>query len=430
MAKKKRAKVTKEQVQTRYSVLSRNISRDEMERGYTIAKKLLIHCNLDPSLLDGLSKRQRFILFACTFELPTVKPAQDRTVPRQFLRQIHADLFRFLKSEYCDFRNNQVSYMEYVTIGVSFFTALRTHFEKGLFTGTPQEEAIRKIYDELTRCESIMEICYEDINEHIHKLTSGFSQVNFRSYGFRTYWEQGASLLYRRLVVRITAQNCESKMFTHHGIERKAFRLVTRAYVTIDPENVTVDKKLIFPSAKEDEKLNVYIQSHALHRFKERMDIIEPTVRNRLLQYFLIDEQTIIKLNKQVVFQCSTSEDTLLGYFTFFVHDDDLIINSFIPAVGESMPEGRKLHRLLRLSKEETSYLGMEKISFFLKVDFEQIPVLKQALIDSGLWRLKQGVEFGDTMLEIQESEIAIEKNKTAFVKNFFDKHEEHLRNQ
>ena len=46
-----------------------------------------------------------------------------------------------------------------------------------------------------------------------------------------------------------------------------------------------------------------------------------------------------------------------------------------------NLPDGKVLFKLLKLSKDETIYLGMDKMSFLFKVDFEQIPVFKQALI-------------------------------------------------
>ena len=65
---------------------------------------------------------------------------------------------------------------------------------------------------------------------------------------------------------------------------------------------------------------------------------------------------------------------------------------------------------------------GMDKLSFLYSVDFEQISILKQALIESGIWKSK---------LAIDNEEITcdgvIDINKTRFVKNFFDKREQHL---
>ena len=89
--------------------------------------------------------------------------------------------------------------------------------------------------------------------------------------------------------------------------------------------------------------------------------------------------------------------------------------------VGDNTPEGKELQKLLSLSKEEIIYLGMDKLSFFTRVDFEQIPALKQALIDSNIWPVK--VELDSIYVEdADENDSTIDVSKTMFVKNYFDK--------
>jgi hypothetical protein len=69
----------------------------------------------------------------------------------------------------------------------------------------------------------------------------------------------------------------------------------------------------------------------------------------------------------------------------------------------------------------------MDKISFFVSIDFDQIPVLKHALIESKIWETKQAL---DNICKNNETLVAkysegIEQ-RTTFVKNFFDKLEKH----
>jgi len=45
-----------------------------------------------------------------------------------------------------------------------------------------------------------------------------------------------------------------------------------------------------------------------------------------------------------------------------------------------NLPEGKVVFKLLKLSKDETIYLGMDKMNFLFKVDFEQIPVFKASV--------------------------------------------------
>jgi hypothetical protein len=77
------------------------------------------------------------------------------------------------------------------------------------------------------------------------------------------------------------------------------------------------------------------------------------------------------------------------------------------------------------MTKEEIIYLGMDKLSFYITVDFEQIPILKQALVDSNIWATKLVLDeqFLDGKEITEEHKLKVQ-NKTNFVKNFFDKRE------
>ena len=90
--------------------------------------------------------------------------------------------------------------------------------------------------------------------------------------------------------------------------------------------------------------------------------------------------------------------------------------------LGDNTPEGEKLQKLLFLSKEEIIYLGMDKISFFTRVDFDQVPELKQALIDSNIWPVKLELDGFYQVEDTDNGASPINIDKTMFVKNYFDK--------
>jgi hypothetical protein len=58
----------------------------------------------------------------------------------------------------------------------------------------------------------------------------------------------------------------------------------------------------------------------------------------------------------------------------------------------------------------------MDKLSFYMNVDVEQIPMLKNALIESGIWATKQMID------EANDYQIQYNEKKTFFVKDFFQK--------
>jgi hypothetical protein len=66
----------------------------------------------------------------------------------------------------------------------------------------------------------------------------------------------------------------------------------------------------------------------------------------------------------------------------------------------------------------------MDKLSFFVTVDFDEIPILKNALTESGLWKLKQELDAGAPGGDVNAD---IDRVKTRFIKNFFQKTEDRI---
>jgi len=423
MAKKKRFQPIK---QSSHKVSNKKL-RAQYEQCYIVAKKILRHFELKPELIDVFTKRHKERLLHVFYVTPVVKPDKEKTVPRQYIRNINTATYQYLKNNYWGNPENNITLTELATYGLSFLSNIEQAFEEKIFDeNSPQFEAARTICEKFNRDE-VLNTEFSGLITDIYYLTSGYSKVNFRMYGFSFDCEKitkscGCCHDYR-FAVRITAKNSEEKIFIHNDIKRKAFRMYQTDIGNYLPEPATIKRKEIFPKASENDELNIYIQSHVLHRFKERMDIFEPTSRNILIQRAFTIKMKLIPFENRVLFACLVEEQSI-GYFTFFVQDSDIVINTFLPLTSIVTPEGKKLHELLSLTKEELIYLGMDKISFYSRVDFEQIPILKQTLLDSNIWKAKlvidaQGLEDGN-------DETLIDINKTNFVKNYFEKYVKH----
>ena len=398
------------------------VSRAQQERCYAVAKKVLRHFELKPELIDVFSKKQKQLLFDYIYDFPVVRAEKEKTIPRRFLKEVREALIDFLKTNYIGKPENNLTYMEFITYGLGFVMEFRYYNRHNLFAATPQQaDASQQLQQKIANIEDLFtEKSFTPVIAYLLWLTKSISQVNFRLYGYKFSWESVGFGF--RIKIELTSQNCESKMFTHKGVNRKAFRLMIAEDGLSKPGGAVVLRNKIFPKAKEGEVLNIYIQSHMLHRFKERLNIFEAPGRNYLLQTSLTYNQKIVTTDKQSFFACTLEDDCPIGYYTFFVAGDDIVLNTFIPLVNENTPEGRKLHELLPLGKEDSSYLGMDKVSFFTDIDFEQIPILKQALVDSDIWKSKQAIETFQMRKPSNAGVNLVDMNKTIFVKRFFDK--------
>jgi len=396
--------------------MQRSASRTQQERCYAVAKKLFGTFDLNPALLDVFSKKQKQYLFEIIWDSPVVRAEKVKTIPRRFLDEIRDKLVTYMNIKKFGKQENALTLTELVTYGLGFMMSFSMYQNKEWVGATPQQiDAAQQISKKIPKIEYFfVGIGAIPIANFMQYLTKCYSQVNFRLYGYKFSWEQAG--LSMRMKIEMTSQYCETKLFTHKGVKRKAFHVVYTEEGFSNPGGAKVPKNKIFHRAKESEYFNLYIQSHALHRFKERVDIYDATDRNYLLQQSLTCWQHITVTDKQTFLAC-TCDDCPLGYFTFFVQDDDMVLNTFIPLVNATTPEGKKLHELLPFGKEDTTYLGMDKLSFYTDIDFEQIPILKQVLIDTGIWKSKLAIET--TRLT---DESLIDEKKTQLVKRFFDK--------
>ena len=410
----------------------KKVSHTTQERCYAVAKKLLRHFELDPDLLDTFSKKQKQLLLSLAFENPSIKAEKERTVPGRFVKQIREDVFKYMKTEFFGEPENKLTFIDMIIYGMSFYKTFLFFTDEGRFVGTPQEETVKQIFAKLEK--SHLFCCgdsFIDLRRYLVLQTRSYSQVNFRLYGFKLDWEFRENkipvngIFPMRMKIQLTAQDCQSRKFIFNNIERKAFQMIyTEDGSDEQACGAVIQRKLIFPDVKEEENLDIWIQSHVLHRFKQRVDIYQPNYRNFLLQCSIIHEQHLIEFDNQQYMVCTIDdEESPIGYFTFFIRGFDMVINTFIPLLGNKTPEGKKIRQLLSLGRDDINYLGMDKLSFLTAIDFEKIPVLKQALIDSGVWKTKLAIDGDPYKYKYNTS---IDEKKTKFVKSFFDKTEQH----
>jgi len=402
--------------------------REEIAQCYLVAKKLMRHFGFEPELVDVFTKKQKEIICRNFYDKPVIKAKFERTVPRPYIRYINSDTYDFMRINYWGNPDHQITYMELAIYGFNFLGNLSDFLKRNAFiSGSPQEEAAKRIVEK-SEAEALPSTAFTKVFDNVWYLTRCFSRVNYRFYGFEfDYYrkpKECGCCFTNRLRILLTALDSESKMFSYNQIERKAYRMFSAGSYFQQPSPVTVSSKKLYPKAADDVPLNIYIQSHVLHRFKERMDALDAFSQNILIQYAFTRGMKLVTFDNQILFACLL-DDEIAGYFTFFLRGSDIVINTFLPIISPSTPEGRKLQEILSLSKEENAYLGMDKSSFFVKVDFDQIPRLKQALIESTMWSKK--LKF-DKVCQDDETESLIDINKTLLVKNFFDKKEEYRR--
>ena len=309
--------------------------------------------------------------------------------------------------------------MELATYGLSFLLTLRIRFKEGFFP-EEQNKFVEQLVESYEKADLLNRGGFNTVFRNIAFQLKQYSQVNFRTYGFTyTYDEvpnKVTGLGNIRYAIELTAHECKPVHFVHQNKRRAAHSFILAENGEYDASTAVLTMKKMYPGSKSERKFNIHIQPHAIHRFKERIDMFEPTDRNLILNLAMTNNQKVVHCDKQLLLACYTDHDISFGYFPFITQGNDLFVLTFIPFVNEITPEGKILHNILKLSKDDLMYLGMDKLSFYTYIDFEQIPVLKEALIESGIWKIK---ELLDTF---KEDDDKIDEKRTLFVKEFFEK--------
>ena len=100
---------------------SKKVTRTQKEQCYQKAKKILRHYDLEPGLVDVFTKRQSESLFYLCYDQPDVKAKKERTVPKQYIRNINNETYQIFKKNYWGNPEHNITYMELATYGLSFW---------------------------------------------------------------------------------------------------------------------------------------------------------------------------------------------------------------------------------------------------------------------------------------------------------------------
>jgi hypothetical protein len=389
---------------------------------YATARRIFRMMGEDDATFDTFTKRQKQEIFHIHVMPPRIAAMSGHKVPRPYLRYVQDELIAYLKRVYFN-KEASVTWMDMATVGqtLEMVFSVESFLEK-------LSDTQRAVVDRMNRMfkkRSLFAEAQEMIYAHIRVSLMMLSQPNFRIYGLGADEDHVRS---RRPtvqpIVRITTHECQSLRFKYRNRERTAFRVATGQYITIPYTGATIAMSKIIPNITHDRELNIYIQSHAIHRFKERIDTLLPMMRNQFIVLSLMMAQRIVRGTSGMqmiacIAPCGPQQLTI-GYFAFTIDGNNLLVLTLLPLLSQSVPEGRILYERLHLSTADLTYLGMDKLSFFYDVDIAQIPALKKVLFDELHLDYIRGIYNS-----YHSKSDPFNEKKTLFVKNFFQKLEE-----
>ncbi|RKD96805.1 hypothetical protein [Marinifilum flexuosum] len=202
---------------------------------------------------------------------------------------------------------------------------------------------------------------------------------------------------------RICVGYARSKKINIHGKSRLVYRFILPRINDLPWYGYIIAKDVeeIYSGGKE--YLDIYIQSHALERMKERLDLLDEEALNYVIYESFLNLQFMVLSGGYVLitiklFKCK------VGYLVANIIDDDFVIRTFLFVTHATTPEGDKLKEICGLGKNDVPYWKIDRLSTFMNVDAEQYPKLSAMFEEAGC---------GD-LFKLHNEEFSVEAMQTA----------------
>jgi len=371
------------------------VTKTYFDKFSEVARKTLLLLDLDPTLFDHFSKKQKMEMMHAKVITPRVIVKKGHSVPRQYVRLVQQEMHRFMKMHYVGSSDIGLFFIDFVTYGMTFLMFIQAR--GNLKEYCEQSDTYKLIAAKAQQADDdSTNNLMNDYWYYLHYQLQGLSKINFRIYGFEWEWKETENRCKFAGHVMLTSNKPQKIHFTYNNKVRPAFKVGIGQYISSESIYFAIPYNKIIEESEQTYLLEVYVQSHALNRLKERLNVLAPVKRNVLLNSSLQNSSICRFNNGQLVLKYTDANNNILGYLPFTIINKKLFILSFLPICSQNAPEGKRLQELLGITRKEMEFLGMDKLSFFIDTDFEAIPRLKQAIIDADLWHLIKLEPFYD----------------------------------
>lgn len=252
----------------------------------------------------------------------------------------------------------------------------------------------------------ILNVFYAKLMVSYFKMISSLSNPSHKYFSayirLAPFYKENPKLEFICNIYGFPAQKC---MVTINRTKRPAFQLAKPIASGVKPiEWLTVDVSLLGNSyAGQKKAIDVYIQSHALARLKERLDLLDQEAINYALWENTHTISKFVSYHGYLLLPF-TVYGVKIGYLVAIVTGDKLLFRTFLFITHSTSPEGVRLQKLSGLGKEDITYWKIDRLSTFVKFNEEKYPRLVQLFRKAGL----------ETLFELKKKEFTIDSMQTA----------------
>jgi hypothetical protein len=384
-----------------------DISKNYFDEYVRVAHKLMLMAGIDPAEFDVLTKRTKQQLMIIKQTPYHVMAEKDSKVPRAYIKFFNSVMSIYEKKTYYGDPKFNVTFLDYVTYGMSFIFSIRNHDAREKILSDDQHDRLTKIKEPLIKFVDSNEKdhFYVRTNEIMRHVLMYVSMLNYRFYTSTECGEIDYQKCRMLNLIKVSSFEPEKRYFKVKGEKHSSYQLWH--YNLISEVNDPNPEKTEIPAVvmEEDDidtaiermqemdtivKLPVYIQNHALHRIRQRLDCMDNLYVNKVLSLSFMLPKFITATNGQRMIRATDLSGKPVGYFPFLQQDGAILLLSFLPLSSPITPEGSVLWKELGIKIDDSKYIGLDKLSFYIQTDFETLPKLKQALQNADMWHLTE----------------------------------------
>jgi hypothetical protein len=352
-----------------------------------------------------LSNEEKRYIYAFRWVVPVPVAAEGHDVSQAQLKRIGKYIQMYLRTDSHKFREVmltayelQVLYSFVLVINQFIRSDSRREF---LCQKFPFVRTMGDLIDDV----GILYLC------NFLKVSTSLSCVNSRHYALNFRF---GSLVKDNpvfeMIPQVSSYPAQSKVIPINGIERRVFRLGA-SYSRGEVRFYRLRAGVLGNHYKgRNESVEVYIQSHALNRLNERLDLLDEPGLN----YSLWDNTENMKgfeFYRGYLLLPFRLYEIKIGYLAANVVKGVLVFRTFLFITHSSTPEGDRLKEITGLEKNDISYWRLDRLSTLLQADAEKYPGLMELFEQAGMGEI----------LQLREKNLDLQSMQSANLERFMD---------
>lgn len=334
-------------------------------------------------------------------------PEQEQSIPPKIIRSIQEMIIFYTKSKYLTIESTQkeINIADLYTAGITFESYCTQLKDQDYRNAKTVKSLVLNSDLELNQL----------LNRIYYKLQDGaflfligiLNNYWARFYSFNLGAAPSKDNTGIQLVIKVKHYPPQKEKFLIDGHVRPAFRIGWTfasdqfEWLHISPAELGIT------SLPEDQKIPVYIQSHAIQRIFERIDCIYPNIVIFCIYESLRNCNATNERGK-FIFELKILE-VKVGYLVAILTEGKLLIRTFLFLTFNGTPEGKRLENYIGLKMLDTKYLKMDKLSTFMTCKLSENEELRSIFEKAGCLHLVELYDNLDQFSEVHPDHSPIE---------------------